>query len=71
MKLRSSVGKVGIKHGFNGFEAVRLAILGNPLYIFAQVAEKLRIFHFSIDKPEKIMYNSNGYIFINIYQTIF
>ena len=39
MKLRSSVGKVGIKHCFNGFEAIRLTVLENPLYIFAQVAE--------------------------------
>ena len=53
-----------------GFEAIRLTVLGNHLYIFAQVAEKLRIFHFSIDKSEKIMYNSNGYIFINTDQEL-
>lgn len=39
MKLRSSFGKVGIKYGFTGFEAIRLVVLGNPSYIFARVAE--------------------------------
>lgn len=39
MKLRSSFGKAGIKYGLTGFEAIRLTVLGNPLYIFAQVAE--------------------------------